>query len=189
VNREDVTALARRGVFTVEPWPVGKPLEEIVADLGLSAIALLATNENPLGASPRALEAMEEAIQRVNYYPGGPCVFLKRKLAGRLGVEENMVVFGNGADNCIRMVASAFLNEGEEVVLADPTFPVFSMFTRALGGVEVRVPLEGYVHDLEAMRQRVGPRTKLVYVCNPHNPTGSIVGRKEMVLGELSPQV
>jgi histidinol-phosphate aminotransferase len=183
MNRDAVRKLARRRVFDIEAWPAGKPIEELAAELGLSELVRMDTNENPLGPSPKAVEAMQEAIRHVNFYPDGPCLRLKRKVARRLGVREEMVCFGNGADTCIRLVAGAFVEDGDEVVMADPTFPVYSMFTRVMGGAEVLVPLKDYTHDLEAMGRRVGPRTKLVVVCNPNNPTGSIVGARE--LGEF----
>jgi histidinol-phosphate aminotransferase len=191
MNRQNVRKLARRRVFDIEAWPGGKPIDELKAELGLAEIARMDTNENPLGPSPKAVQAMEEAIRQVNFYPDGPCLRLKRKVAGRLGVAEEMVCFGNGADTCIRMVASTFVEEGDEVVMADPTFPVYSMFTRVMGGTEVFVPLKNYTHDLEAMSRRIGPRTKLAVVCNPNNPTGSIVGEKELgeFLRRLPPHV
>jgi len=186
-----VRKLARKQVFDIEAWPGGKPVEELMAELGLAEIARMDTNENPLGPSPKAVEAMQGAIRQVNFYPDGPCLRLKRKVARRLGVAEDMVCFGNGADTCIRMVASAFVAEGDEVVMADPTFPVYSMFTRVMGGSEALVPLKDYTHDLEAMSDRIGPRTKLVVVCNPNNPTGSIVGKGELdrFLRRLPPHV
>lgn len=191
MNSDQVRRLARKGVFDVEAWPAGKPLEEVRAELGRGDIALMATNENPLGPSPKAVEAMQEAIRRVNVYPDGPCVFLKRKVASRLGVTPQMVTFASGADSCIRMVASAFVNDGEEVIMADPTFPVYATFVTIMGGIGVYVPLQEHAHDLEAMSARVGPRTKLVFVCNPNNPTGTIVTRKQLetLVDRLPPQV
>lgn len=177
---EELKKIARRRIFDIEPWPAGKPIDEVMEELGLPDLAMMATNENPLGPSPKAVKAMEEAIRNVNFYPDGPCLRLKRKVARRLGISEDMVTFGNGADSCIRMVTSAFVNDGDEVIMADPTFPVYSIFTRVMGGEEVFVPLKGYTHDLGAMRKKVGPRTKLVCICNPNNPTGSIVRKAEL---------
>ncbi|MBN2552599.1 MAG: histidinol-phosphate transaminase [Spirochaetales bacterium] len=180
MKREELKKLARRRIFDIEIWPAGKPIDELKEELGLPDLARMDTNENPLGPSPGAVKAMEQAIRHVNFYPDGPCLRLKRKLAGRLGISEDMVAFGNGADSCIRMVASAFINDGEEVVMADPSFPVYSIFTRVMGGEEVLVPLKDYTHDLQAMKKKIGPRTKLVCICNPNNPTGSIVRKAEL---------
>jgi histidinol-phosphate aminotransferase len=180
MKMEQLQKLARPRIFDIEAWPAGKPVDEIMEELGLSELAMMATNENPLGPSPRAVEAMQEAIRRVNFYPDGPCLRLKSKVSGRLGIAEDMITFGNGADSCIRMVASTFVNDGDEVVMAEPTFPVYSIFTRVMGGKEVFVPLKDYTHDLQAMRKKIGPRTKLVCICNPNNPTGSIVRKAEL---------
>ena len=180
MNMEELKKLARRRIFDIEVWPAGKPIDALKEELGLPDLARMDTNENPLGPSPRAVKAMEQAIRHVNFYPDGPCQRLKRKLAGRLGISEDMVAFGNGADSCIRMVASAFINDGEEVIMADPSFPVYSIFTRVMGGEEVLVPLKDHTHDLEAMKKKIGPRTKLVCICNPNNPTGSIVRKAEL---------
>jgi histidinol-phosphate aminotransferase len=180
MRKRDVRSLMRRAVTEIEEWPPGRPVEETMAELGLAEIAQMATNENPHGPSPLAVAAMEKAIRRANFYPHGPCAALRRKLAGRLGVEEDMVVLGNGGDNCIHMVAGAFLNEGEEAVLADPTFPVYAVFVKAMGGRVVSVPLRDHVHDLQGMGKRIGRRTKLVFVCNPNNPTGTIVSKSEL---------
>jgi histidinol-phosphate aminotransferase len=180
VNEGQLKKLVRRRIYDIESWPAGKPIEQLMEELGLSELARMATNENPLGPSPKAVAAMEEAIRHVNFYPDGPCLRLKRKLGMRLGVSEDMITFGNGADSCIRMVASAFLSDGDEVVMADPTFPVYSVFTRVMGGQEVFVPLAEHRHDLPSMKSRIGPRTKLACICNPNNPTGSIVSRSEL---------
>ncbi len=191
MKMEEVRKLVRRRIFDIEAWPVGKPIEEVMEELGLSEIAMMATNENPLGPSPKAVKAMEEAIRHVNLYPDGPCLSLKRKVARRLGVTEDMITFGNGADSCIRIVASAFINDGDEVVMADPTFPVYTIFTRVMGGKEVFVPLKDYAYDLKSMMEKVGEQTKLVFICNPNNPTGSIVRKAELdeFLHNLPPHV
>jgi len=191
MKKEDVRKLVRRRIFDIEAWPVGKPVEELMEELGLSELAMMATNENPLGPSPKAIKAMEDAIRHVNRYPDGPCLSLKRKVSRRLGVTEDMVTFGNGADSCIRMVAGTFINEGDEVVMADPTFPVYTIFTRVMGGKEVFVPLKGYAHDLKSMKEKVRARTKLVFICNPNNPTGSIVRKAELdgFMRDLPPHV
>jgi histidinol-phosphate aminotransferase len=191
MKMEDVRKLVRRRIFDIEAWPVGKPIEEVMEELGLSEMAMMATNENPLGPSPKAVAAMEEAIRHVNFYPDGPCLSLKRKVSRRLGVTEDMVTFGNGADSCIRIVASTFINDGDEVVMADPTFPVYTIFTRVMGGKEVFVPLKEYTHDLKSMKEKVGARTKLVFICNPNNPTGSIVRKADLddFMRDLPPHV
>jgi len=177
---KNLQKLVRNGVLSINAWPTGKPIEEIQADLGLESLALMATNENPLGPSPKAVEAMKAEIHKVNRYPQGPCTYLKRKVAARLGIGEDMIIFGNGADNCLRIIGYAFLNSGDEVIVAYPSFPVYGIVARTMGAVPVEVPLKDHVHDLRAMAEEIGPRTKLVFVCNPNNPTGTIVRKKEL---------
>jgi len=172
--------IVRAEVLTVNAWPTGKPIEEVQAELGLESLALMATNENPLGPSPMAVEAIKAESGKVNRYPQGPCTYLKRKVAARLGIDEQMIVFSNGADNCLRIIGYTFLNAGDEVIVAHPTFPVYGMLARVAGVVPVEVPLKEHTHDLEAMAERIGPRTKLVFVCNPNNPTGTIVRRNQL---------
>jgi len=175
----------REGIAEIPVWGTAPPLEELEAALvqagfGDGEPALMDTNENPLGPSPMALESMARELGRVNRYPDGGCTFLARAVAARLGVREDMLVFGNGGDNCIRLIAAAFLDQGDEVVVADPSFPVYQMSARIMGARPAAVPLSEHVHDLTAMRGRIGDRTKIVFVCNPNNPTGTIVRRGEL---------
>lgn len=123
---------------------------------------------------------MTRELGRVNRYPDSSCTFLARAVAGRLGIGEDMLVFGNGGDNCIRLIAAAFLNQGDEVVVGSPSFPVYVMSARIMGARPVTVPLRNHVHDLTAMRRQIGEKTKLVFVCNPNNPTGTIVRKREL---------
>ena len=180
MKHSNLESLARNGVLSIEPWPVSKPLSDTMKELGLSQLALMATNENPLGPSPKAVEAMRNKAPEVNFYPDGPCLSLQRKLAKKLGIKPEMITLSSGADSCIRTVCNAFLNEGDEVIMADPTFPVYSIFVRAMGGKEVLVPLKEYTHDLKAMKDKINAKTKLVYICNPNNPTGSIIRKEEL---------
>jgi histidinol-phosphate aminotransferase len=177
---KNLEKLVRNGVLTINAWPTGKPIEEIQAELGLDKLALMATNENPLGPSPKAVEAMRAEIYKVNRYPQGPCTYLRRKVAARLGIGEDMIIFSNGADNCLRIICYSFLNSEDEVIVAHPSFPVYGIVARIMGAVPVEVPLKDHVHDLRAIAEKIGPRTKLIFVCNPNNPTGTIVRRKEL---------
>ena len=177
---KNLEQIVRSGVLSVTAWPTGKPIEEIQAELGLDSLALMATNENPLGVSPKAAEAIKAESVKVNRYPQGPCTYLRRKLASRLGIDEQMIIFSNGADNCLRIIGCTFLNTGDEVIAAHPAFPVYAIVARVMGAVPVEVPLRNHTHDLPAMAERIGAKTKLVFVCNPNNPTGTIVGRKQL---------
>jgi histidinol-phosphate aminotransferase len=176
----DARKYARPAVMAVEPYPTGKSNEELQADLGLTDLALMATNENPLGPSPLAMEAAIREMRRASVYPDGGCSALSRSIAARLSISRDMVVIGNGGDNCISMIAHAYLEPGDEVVVCDPSFPVYGIAAAAMGARTVAVPHRGMVHDLDAMRRAVGPRTKLAIVCSPNNPTATLVPAREL---------
>jgi histidinol-phosphate aminotransferase len=180
MGKRKMLTLARKGVRDVPVWPAGRPVEELQAELGLEELAMMASNENPIGPSPKAMEAVRRELGRVHLYPDGSCAALRRALGQRLGVGAEQIVVGNGGDNCLRMIGAAFVEEGDEVLMGDPTFPVYGMTTRIMGGQPVRVPLREYCHDLHSMGQRLSPRTKLVFVGNPNNPTGTIVHRADL---------
>jgi histidinol-phosphate aminotransferase len=176
----DLEKLFRHGIVNMESYVPGKPIEEVQAELGLTEIAKMASNENPLGPSPMAVAAMERELRNVHLYPEGTCTALRRDMAKRLGVDDDMITFSNGADNCILLVGQAFINEGDEVVMGDPSFFVYGSVTKVMGGLPIAVKLKDQVHDLDSMLSRVGPKTKLVFVCNPNNPTGTVVDRTAM---------
>jgi histidinol-phosphate aminotransferase len=139
----------------------------------------LASNESPLGPSPLAVAAMRGALGRVHRYPDGASFGLRRKLAARLAVGEEQLVFGCGADEVLELLAKVLLGPSDECVFAWPSFAMYPIVVKGMGARPVAVPLDGdLVHDLPAMARAVGPRTKLVFVCNPNNPTGTSVGRE-----------
>lgn len=189
---ENVSRPRARGVLKrLEPYVPGKPVEEVQASYGLTRVIKMASNENPWGPSPKALDAVRRELDRVAMYPEGSCVELRRALAKRLGVAQEMITVSNGGDNVLLMIAHAFVEPGDQVVMATPTFPVYRAATLLMGGEPVEVPLRDFTHDLEAMAMAVGPRTKAVVVCNPNNPTGTVVRRAELeaFLEEIPPRV
>ena len=176
----DVTRLARKGILSLKPYVPGKPIEEVQRELGLTELTKLASNENSTGPSPEAIRAIQEDLENVFRYPDPSCALLRSAMAKRLGVGEEMITLANGCDNIIYMIGAAFINEGDEVITAEPTFPVYETVTRIMGGRPVPVTLKGHTHDLDGMAGRIGPRTKLVFVCNPNNPTGTIVAQEAL---------
>jgi histidinol-phosphate aminotransferase len=172
---------AYQSVEDLVPYSAGKPVEELAREKGLTRIVKLASNENPLGMSPKALEAAQRAATGVNRYPNGATWELKEKLAERLGVRKEMIVIGNGSNEILELMAQLFLTEGGESVYAWPAFVVYRLATLAHGGRGVEVPLdESLRHDLDAMAEAVTERTKVVFVANPNNPTGTYVTREEV---------
>jgi histidinol-phosphate aminotransferase len=187
----DMEKLARKGILSLKPYVPGKSLEEVQREFGLKELIKLASNENPAGPSPEAIRAIEGELNMVFRYPDPPCTVLRSALAGKLGVTEEMITLSNGCDHIIYMIGAAFINEGDEVIMAEPTFTVYESVTRIMGGRPVPVPLRNYTHDLEVMAQRIGSRTKLVFLCNPNNPTGTLVSQRALYqfLGHLSDHV
>jgi len=176
----NIQKFLRRGIFDLKLYVPGKPIEEVQEELGLTDIAKMASNENPLGPSPKAVAAAVKELKNVNLYPEGPCTLLKKQMSRRLAIDEDMITFSNGADNCLFLIASAFINEGDEIVMGDATFFVYTTVTKIMGGRPIYVKLKNHVHDLNAMLKEVGKKTKLVFVCNPNNPTGTIVRKDEL---------
>ncbi len=167
---------AREAIGRLKPYVGGKPAEEVQRELGLSDVVKLSSNENPLGPSPQALAAVRESLPGVHLYPDLHYYHLKRTLAGHLEVPEEWIICGNGSDDLIRLVAETFLEPGAEAVLPTPSFSTYEYAVRLVGANPVFVPLRDWVHDLEAMARAITPRTRLVVICNPNNPTGTIVG-------------
>ena len=168
-------------IAALEPYEPGKPIEELERELGIEGAIKLASNENPLGPSPRALEAARAALSGMHRYPDGGSFRLRRRLSSHLGVEPNQIVLGTGADEILELLAKAFVRPGDEVVYAWPSFAMYPIVTQGAGAKSVRVGLDaGLVHDLAAIRAAVTPRTRLLLVCNPNNPTGTSVGAGEL---------
>jgi len=153
----------------------GKSIEEVQKEFGAKRWTKLASNENLLGPSPKAVAAIRKELSKIYLYPEGPCTVLRRALGEKFALPEERVVISNGADNLILMIASAFVDEGDEVVMADPTFSVYTNVTQIMGGKPIKVKLKDFTHDLDTMLKKVNRKTKLVFICNPNNPTGTTV--------------
>jgi histidinol-phosphate aminotransferase len=161
---------------TLPVYQPGRPIETVARELGLdpSGIIKLASNENPLGPSPKAVAAMREAIKEVHLYPDGNAFYLKEELAQHLGVGPEHLVLGNGSNDVLELIGHALIQPETEVIVSEYCFAVYPIVTRLLGGDLKSVPARAYGHDLEAMLQAVTPRTRLMFVANPNNPTGTL---------------
>src|SRR5699024_10565437 len=178
-DRKGVHHMKWRGfVEQISPYVPGKSIEAVKKEYNLTEVHRLASNENPLGPSEKAKEAMAEAAMEAHLYPDTSALSLRETLADLYGVTSDEILTGNGADNVISLVVSAYVNEGDEVLYCTPTFPAYRSSTLLMGGVPVEVPLkEDFTYDLEAMQASITPKTKLVFICNPNNPTGTIVDK------------
>lgn len=173
-----IEKLARRGILEIESYIPGKSIEEVQKELGVKRWIKLASNENLLGPSPKSVAAIRKELPNIYLYPEGPCTVLRQTLAKKFSLLEGMVVISNGADNLILMIANAFVEEGDEVVMADPTFPVYTNVTQIMGGRPIKVKLKDFTHDLDAMLKKMNRKTKLVFICNPNNPTGTTISQE-----------
>lgn len=175
----------------IAPYVPGRSIEEVQKELGTKRWIKLASNENLLGPSPMAIRAIQKELSDIFLYPEGPCTVLKQALARKFSLPERLVVVSNGADNLILMIANAFVDEGDEVVMADPTFQVYTNVTQMMGGRSIKVRLKDFTHDLDSMLKKVSRKTKLIFICNPNNPTGTIVSEEAFnsFLSELPKRV
>ncbi len=164
------------------PYPPGKPIEELARELNIEkdSIIKLASNENPLGPSPRALSAIKKKLNDLNRYPDGSAFYLKHKLSDKLGLPSDQIIVGNGSNELIELVVRTFLLPGEEAVQPFPTFLVYEKIVKGAGGQVVSVPLAGFDIDLDAIAEAITPKTKLVFLNNPNNPTGRAVKKNQM---------
>lgn len=173
-------SLFRPALDGLVPYEPGKPEEEVQRELGLDRVVKLASNEGPWGPFPAALEALEVSAPALNRYPDGGTYHLRNALADRHGVRPEQIVTGAGADAIIGHLSVAALDPGDEVVTGWPSFISYVLDALKLGAVPVRVALRDHHLDLEAMLAAIGPRTKLVYIATPNNPTGTMTGRVEL---------
>ncbi|MDI6906311.1 MAG: histidinol-phosphate transaminase [Thermoanaerobacterales bacterium] len=174
-------SLVRENIGNLAIYRPGKPIEEVQRELGLQRVIKLASNENPLGPSPRAVEAVTRAAGGIALYPDGSAHRLRHALARFHGVDPEAVILGNGSNEIVQMVSLAVLNPGDEAVMPVPSFPRYQPLARLMNARPVEVALTGdFRLDLESMAVHLGPRTKLVYICNPNNPTGTINTRKDV---------
>jgi len=170
----------RQAIADLVPYEPGKPVEEVQRELGLDRVVKLASNEGPFPPFPAALEAIERSARDLNRYPDGGVWALRAALAERHGVAFENVVVGAGADGVIDLLSQATLDPDDEIVCGWPSFPSYVLDAAKLGAVSRKVPLRDHTYDLDAMLAAIGPRTKLVYVCHPNNPTGTGNGRDEL---------
>lgn len=161
----------------------GRPIEEVARELNLPADSIIkvASNENPFGPSPLAIAAMQKAIAGLNLYPDGNAFYLKQKLAAKLGIETSNLILGNGSNEIIEFVAHALLAPGDDVVVSQFCFAIYPIVAKMFGANVVTVPAKNHGHDLSAMLRAITPKTKIIFVANPNNPTGTLAPREEVV--------
>jgi len=176
----DFTIKTRECVDQIPPYVPGKPIEEVQRELGITSVIKMASNENPLGPSTEVRQALAQNLDKIGYYPDANVFYLKEALAKELDVDPDMIVFGNGSDDVNKVLGETLLNPEDEVIIAQPTFSQYEYITLLMGAKPVFIRSEHLGHDLSAMLEAVTSKTKLVFICNPNNPTGTIVRKDEL---------
>ncbi|ACB85616.1 histidinol-phosphate transaminase [Natranaerobius thermophilus] len=169
---------ARKVLNEFSPYIPGKSLEEIKEKYGLDKVIKLASNENPHGPSPKAVKKLTDN-KDIHLYPQKSYQNLQSKISQKLGTNPGQVIIGNGSDEIIKLLAAAFINPGEEGLMADITFPIYKMAVKELDGKVTHIPLKKYTHDIDQFIAQITDNTKLIFICNPNNPTGSIITHEE----------
>jgi histidinol-phosphate aminotransferase len=167
-------------ILSLKPYIAGKPLEELEREYGITNAVKLASNENPLGPSPMAVKAIERTLKKMHRYPNGGSYDLIGNLSRRLSLSRDNIILGNGSDDIIAMLAQVLLQAGDEAVLPQPSFLFYDIVIRSAGAIPIGVPLKSHSTDLDGMLARINPKTRLVFVNNPHNPTGSLISRESL---------
>lgn len=169
-----------RDISQIKPYVPGKPISELERELKIFGAIKLASNENPLGPSPKALKAVREGLKAVSRYPDGGGFSLKKALADKWKVDSGQVLLGNGSNEIIELLVRTFIMPGDEAIMATPSFSLYRLMIQSGHGKPVEVPLKNGCHDLAGMKKAITAKTKLIFVCNPNNPTGTIVRKKEV---------
>jgi len=179
-----------KNIQEITPYKPGKPLEEVERELGIKAIKM-ASNENPLGPSPKAMDAIQRYLENIELYPDDTGYYLRQKLAARLGVSMDEVILGSGSSDVLTMAFNAMVTSDSEVLTSGGSFIVYYLLGQMKGCTTVCTPMREFTYDLRAMAQRLSPRTRIVLIANPNNPTGTIVRRKELTefLDRVPPHV
>ena len=177
----NVEELLRKGISSLEAYVPGRSIEEVAAEYGLSEVVKLASNENALGPVPGSMDAIRGALEGLHRYPDGGAKALVERLAGNLGVSPSQVFMGNGGDDVLSVLSRTFLNEGDEVVIPQPTFSPYAHVSRVMGAQVVSSPLLEMRIDLDDVFAQISGRTKIVFLCSPNNPTGGILAEDELV--------
>jgi len=166
-------------VLGIHPYIPGKPVSELQRELGLESITKLASNENPLGASPNVITAIQNELAHIARYPDGSAYALKQQLAEFLNVSDSQLAIGNGSNEVLELVARVFAGAGDEIIYSQYAFAVYSISAQVVGATSVEVPAVNWGHDLNAMLSAITDKTKLIYIANPNNPTGTFFTKEQ----------
>lgn len=176
----DLFSLATKGVQALSPYQAGKPIDELKREYGVSDVIKLASNENPLGPSPKVLTAIQNELSELSRYPDGNGFDLKAVLANKHDVDENQITLGNGSNDILEILTRAFVTSEHEIIFSQHAFVVYPIVTQAVGAKAVVTPAKNWGHDLVAMQEAVTDKTRVIFIANPNNPTGTWLGKSEL---------
>lgn len=190
-NLDPLSKLIPEDILKVKPYTPGKPIQEVKRELGVPRVIKLASNENPLGPCPRAVQAIRDYAPQVHLYPDGGCYYLKKDLASHVGVDPDNIIVGNGSDEIVSMIARVFIQKGDEAIMGDPSFLMYKIDTKLSQGKIIPVPLDNFKINVSGMIKSITPKTKLIFISNPNNPTGTIISKEEMqkIIEAIPPEV
>ena len=175
-----IKKLVKKRILAIKPYKPGKPIEEVKRELGLRSVIKMASNENTLSPSSRVLSEVRKSLASLNRYPDGGCFYLKKALAKRFRLKPENVIVGNGSDELIILALRAFARPGDEVIVAKPTFLIYEIASKVEGVKIITVPMKNFRYDLSGMAKRLNRKTKIVFVANPDNPTGTYATEDEV---------
>lgn len=175
----DYVGLANPGVQVLQPYQAGKPVDELEREFGIDGIIKLASNENPLGPSPTVLSAIQTALSDLTRYPDSNGFYLKHALSQRFNLDMDHLTLGNGSNDLLELIARTFLRDGVEAIYSQYAFIVYALVVRATGAQGVEVPADSYGHDLNAIANAVTHNTRVIFLANPNNPTGTVFSKQE----------
>jgi len=176
----DLKSVVKKTVFNIKPYVPGKPIDEVKREFGLKEVIKLASNENPYSPSPKVIKAINSAVQNINRYPDGHCFYLREVLSQHIKVKPDQIVFGNGSDELIVMAARLFVNEGDEVIIAKPSFLIYDIASKIAGAVIKSIPLKDFHYDLDGMKKAITDKTRIIFLGNPDNPAGTYLKQKDV---------
>ncbi len=177
----DIKQLVNRGIDDLSPYEPGKPIEDLERELGIENAIKLASNENPMGPSPKIFDSIENVLKETHRYPDGNATRLKSTIARKFNVTDNQVTIGNGSNDIIEFVARIFLSRNDSAIYSEHAFAVYPLVVKAVGAKGIEVPSKNFSHDLDLMLESIEESTKLIFIANPNNPTGSFIEYDELI--------
>ena len=177
----DIKELVNRGINDLSPYEPGKPIEDLERELGIENAIKLASNENPMGPSPKIFNSIEGVLKETHRYPDGNATRLKSTIARKFNVTDNQVTIGNGSNDIIEFVARIFLSRNDSAIYSEHAFAVYPLVVKAVGAKGIEVPAKNFSHDLDLMLESIEESTKLIFIANPNNPTGSFIEYDELI--------